>query len=49
LPVFDKEKIQKLIKPQEIKTLKEKENKLVQEVPELQRKIEETRSDVVWQ
>ncbi len=49
LPVFDKEKIQKLMKPQEIKTLKEKENKLVQEVPELQRKIEETRSDVVWQ
>ena len=49
LPVFDKEKIQKLMKPQEIKPLKGKENKLVQEVSELQREIEETRSDVVWQ
>ena len=49
LPVFDKEKIQKLMKPQKIKQLTEKESKIVQEVPELQRKIEETKSEVVWQ
>ncbi len=49
LPVFDKEKIQKLMKPQKIKPLTEKESKIVQEVPELQRKIEETKSEVVWQ
>lgn len=49
LPIFDNEKIQKLIKPQQIKPLTEKENELVQTVPELQRKIEETKSDIVWQ
>ena len=49
LPVFDNEKIQKLLKPQKIKSLTENESKLVQQVPELQKKIEETRSDVVWQ
>lgn len=48
-PIFDNEKIQKLIKPQQIKPLTEKENELVQTVPELQRKIEETKSDIVWQ
>jgi hypothetical protein len=49
LPVFDKEKIQKLMKPQKIKPLTEKESKIVQAVPELQKKIEETKSEVVWQ
>ena len=49
LPVFDKSKIERLIKPQTIKTLKEHEKKVVKEIPALQKKIEETRDDVVRQ
>ena len=49
MPIFDKEKIQKLMKPQKINELTKKENKIVQEIPEIQRKIEDTKSDIVWQ
>jgi phage shock protein A len=37
------------MKPQEISTLKEQEEQVVKELPDLQKKIEETRDDVVWQ
>ena len=37
------------MKPQQIKPLSERQDQLVQQIPELQKKIEETRSDVVWQ
>ena len=49
LPIFDKSQIDKLMKPQTIKTLKEHEKKVVKEIPALQKKIEETRDDIVWQ
>jgi peptidoglycan hydrolase CwlO-like protein len=49
MPVFDKEKIEKLIKPQKINELKEKEHEIVHEMPKLQKEIEDTKSDIVWQ
>ena len=49
LPIFDKSKIDELMKPQEITTLKEHKEQVVKELPDLQKKIEETRDDVVWQ
>jgi peptidoglycan hydrolase CwlO-like protein len=38
-----------LIKPQQIKPLTERENKIVEEMPALQEQIEKTKSDIVWQ
>ena len=49
MPVFDKEKIEKLMKPQKINELKGKEHEIVREMPKLQKEIEDTKSDIVWQ
>ena len=49
LPIFDKSKIDELMKPQTITTLKEHEKQVVKELPDLQKKIQETRDDIVWQ
>ena len=49
MPVFDKEKIEKLMKPKKINELKEKEHEIVHEMPKLQKEIEDTKSDIVWQ
>jgi peptidoglycan hydrolase CwlO-like protein len=49
MPVFDKEKIEKLMKPQKINELKGKEHEIVHEMPKLQKEIEDTKSDIVWQ
>jgi hypothetical protein len=49
LPVFNKDKIDSLMKSQSIKQLKGYEKKVVKETSELQKKIENTKDDVVWQ
>lgn len=49
LPEIKQSEIDKLSKHQSIKPLKEKDEKVVKEVPELQKKIESRRDDVVWQ
>jgi hypothetical protein len=49
MPLFDVEKIKSLQKKQEIKNLKKEEREVVVNTSKIQKLIEGTKDDIVWQ